>query len=105
MGVFYLNKLVSTLMGLRAWLTLAGSIVFTTSAIAYEHYSQRETDKQMKSAYQVALEEKAKEEEKLQREAQREENRLYMIHQEKLTKQLIEVQREIEENENSEKQT
>jgi len=95
---------VNTLMGLRAWLTLAGSIVFTTSTISYVHYTQRETDEQMKSAYQVALEEKAKEEEKQQRAAQREENRLHMIHQEKLTEQLIQVQKEIEENENTEKQ-
>lgn len=75
-------------MGVQAYMTLAASIVFTTSIITYVHYAQRQLDEQMKSTYQTALEEKAK------KEALREENRLFMIQQEKLTEILRQQENE-----------
>jgi len=78
-------------MGLQAYLTLAGSIVFTTSIIYYVHHTQNEVDAQMKSTYKVALEEREK------KEQQREENRLFMIQQQKLTEILTKAQEEDEQ--------
>lgn len=66
-------------MSLKAKLTLAASIAFTSSMIYYVHSDQNQLFKQINNTYKIAFEEKEK------RKQQQEENRLFMIEQQKLT--------------------